>query len=147
MAALGTGSFPTVAFGPPHLRQRTNAAVNAFNTLDSHTAGELFDSVPDITIPGDYAASGVGLRGQTGGSIAISTVPAGATVAKALLYWGMLDNGEDASLKQMLFNGTAITGTRIGMGLDTGWGVPTALHTALTLRRSSREMVHTCSPE
>src|SRR5262249_28941088 len=36
--------------------------------------------------------------------------------------WGMLDNNEDASLSQMAFNGTPITGTRIGSGRDTCWG-------------------------
>jgi len=34
----------------------------------------------------------------------------------------MLDNGEDASLANMNFNGTPILGTRIGRGPDTCWG-------------------------
>jgi hypothetical protein len=75
-----------------------------------------------VTIAGDYVAAGVGLRNTTQGNITISGIPAGATVAQAFLYWGMLDNGESASLKNLIFNGTPVTGIKIGSGPDTCWG-------------------------
>jgi hypothetical protein len=34
----------------------------------------------------------------------------------------MLDNGESASLKNLIFNGTPVTGIKIGSGPDTCWG-------------------------
>lgn len=75
-----------------------------------------------VTIAGDYVVSGIGLRNTTGGSINFSNIPAGATVIEAVLYWGMLDNGESSTLKNLNFNGTPITGTLIGSGPDTCWG-------------------------
>jgi hypothetical protein len=73
-------------------------------------------------LPGDYVASGVGLRDQTSGNITISGIPAGASIAKAFLYWGVLDNGEETSLHQVDLNGTQVNGTLIGIGPDTCWG-------------------------
>ena len=61
----------------------------------------------------------MGLKGKTQASIALSGVPAGATVVKALLYWGMLDNGESPALRHLNFNDSPITGSRIGSGRDT----------------------------
>lgn len=78
-----------------------------------------------LLVAGDYVAAGVGLRGQTSGNIVISGIPEGATVALALLYWGMLDTGESESLNDLNFNGMGIQGTSIGTGPDPCWSVPT----------------------
>jgi hypothetical protein len=78
-------------------------------------------SLTAFEIRGDYAAAGVGLRGQTSGNINISGIPQGASVEKAYLYWGYLDNGEDASLKTLTFSGVPVTGTLTGSGPDTCW--------------------------
>jgi hypothetical protein len=75
-----------------------------------------------ITLPGDYAAAGVGLRGNTSGTIHITGIPANATVVQAFLYWGMLDNGLEPSLGQLSLNSTPVTGIVIGSGPDTCWG-------------------------
>jgi hypothetical protein len=75
-----------------------------------------------LSIAGDYVAAGTSLRDTTQGNITISGVPAGASVVEAYLYWGMLDNGESPSLKNMNFNGTPIIGTLIGSDQDTCWG-------------------------
>lgn len=86
------------------------------------TTGTGLHTLRTITINGDYLAAGVGLRGATQGTINLTGIPAGATVREAILYWGFLDNGERSDLKNLVLNGTAITGARIGSGPDTCWG-------------------------
>jgi hypothetical protein len=121
VAALGTGNFPQ-ALVDPSLSAAIAAASNALGTLAATQPTSALAPSFTLTLPGDYVSAGVGLRSQTGGTITIAGIPTGATVQKALLYWGMLDNGEDASLHQLNFNGTALSGTRIGTGPDTCWG-------------------------
>ena len=120
-AALGTGVFPQ-ALTDPSLNVAANGAVKALATLGAVTPSTALTPSFNFTVAGDYTTAGVGLRGVAGASLALSTVPAGATVQKALLYWGMLDNGEDASLNKLTFNGQPIVGSRIGTGPDTCWG-------------------------
>jgi len=118
-AQLGVGRFPqmladpTIADGLQQLSKTLNQA--------APTVGNLIPFI-STTVPGDYTASGAGLRGTTGGNITLSGIPAGATIQNAYLYWGMLDNGEEASLANLSFNGTPVLGTRIGRGPDTCWG-------------------------
>jgi hypothetical protein len=121
VAGLGSGSFPQ-ALSDPSLNSAANATIGALTTLAAVPPASSLTQSLSISIPGDYTAAGVGLRGRTTGNITISAVPAGATVQKAFLYWGMLDNGLDATLPQMTLNGNAITGTLIGTGPDTCWG-------------------------
>ncbi|HEY6331625.1 MAG TPA: hypothetical protein VI756_20030 [Blastocatellia bacterium] len=121
VGSLGTGTFPR-ALTDPSLATATNAAAGAFTSLATAAPPSALTTSFDTTLPGDYTAAGVGLRGLAQGTVAISGIPAGASVQKALLYWGMLDDGEDPTLKQLTFNGTAITGERIGAGPDTCWG-------------------------
>ncbi len=118
-AQLGVGAFPQMLADPTG----ANALEQLGKTLDqaAPTVGNLIPFI-STTLPGDYVASGVGLRGQTGGNITISGIPAGATIQNAYLYWGMLDDGEDASLRNLSLNGNPVLGTRIGHGPDTCWG-------------------------
>jgi len=74
-----------------------------------------------LAIQGDYVAAGVGLRGASSGTINLSGIPAGSTIRRAYLLWGMLDNGESPSLRTLSFNGTPLTGVNIGSGPDTCW--------------------------
>lgn len=74
-----------------------------------------------FTLNGDYVAAGVGLRGATGGTIAISGIPAGSTTLAAYLYWAMVDNGESPTLRNLVFSGTPLQGTKLGSGPDTCW--------------------------
>jgi hypothetical protein len=76
----------------------------------------------NIIVHGDYVAAGVGLRGQAGGNITIAGIPANSTIKAAYLYWGYLDDGESAALKNITFAGQAFVGTKTGQGLDCGWG-------------------------
>ncbi|MFI5106165.1 MAG: DUF3344 domain-containing protein, partial [Terriglobales bacterium] len=115
----GVGRFPemladpTIADGLQELGKTLNQA--------APTVGNLVPFI-NTTVAGDYTAAGVGLRNTTGGNITISGIPAGAIVQNAYLYWGMLDNGEDATLANLNLNGTPVLGTRIGRGPDTCWG-------------------------
>jgi hypothetical protein len=121
VASLGTGVAPN-ALTDASLTAAANAAVNALTVLATAQPAATMTPSLTVTIAGDYTTAGVGLRGATGGTINLSGVPAGATIQKAFLYWGMLDNGEDSTLKQMTINSSAIVGTRIGTGPDTCWG-------------------------
>ncbi|MCH7483653.1 MAG: hypothetical protein IIA90_00725, partial [Chloroflexi bacterium] len=94
---------------------------------DGETIADGSDKVLDLSLftviqtNGDYVAAGDGLRSSTSGSITIAGIPGGATVNRAYLYSGFLDNGESASLKSLTFAGTPIVGTLIGSGPDTCW--------------------------
>jgi hypothetical protein len=118
-AQLGVGRVPQMLADPTI----ADGLQQLSKTLDQ-AAPTVRNLIPFIstTVPGDYTASGVGLRGTTGGNITLSGIPAGATIQNAYLYWGMLDDGEDASLRNLSFNGTPVLGTRIGRGPDTCWG-------------------------
>ena len=119
VAQLGVGRFPQMLADPT----LADGLQGLSKTLDqaAPTVGNLIPFI-STTVPGDYTASGVGLRNTTGGNITLSNIPAGASIQNAYLYWGMLDSGEDASLANLNFNGTPLLGTRIGKGPDTCWG-------------------------
>lgn len=75
-----------------------------------------------ITLKGGYVAAGVGLRNRGSGTISLTGIPAGATVHAAYLYWSVLGGStEAANFKQGKIKGAAITGTKIGSGLDPCW--------------------------
>jgi hypothetical protein len=119
--ALGSGAFPQ-GLTDASLNLAANAAVNALNALAATPPVSALKQSFTFTLAGDYATAGVGLRGLTSAAITLSGVPPGATVQKAFLYWGILDDGEDLTLKQLTLNGAPIVGTRIGSGPDTCWG-------------------------
>jgi hypothetical protein len=128
VASFGTGAFPNSLADP------------AFAATFRELGSALIANAPSptslnpsftVTLPGDYVASGVGLRGGTApffgpppatAPINITGIPTGASVVRAFLYWGMLDNGIEASLGQLNLNGTQVTGSLIGAGPDTCWG-------------------------
>jgi hypothetical protein len=118
-AQLGVGAFPQMLTDPT-----IGNAIEQLSGILNQAAPTVANLVPFIstTLPGDYVASGVGLRGTTGGNIIISGIPSGASIQNAYLYWGMLDNGEDASLRNLTLNGSPVLGVRIGHGPDTCWG-------------------------
>ncbi len=119
VSTLGVGAFPQSLVDPANntaLQQLGSALIS--NAPSATTLSPSFS----VTLAGDYVAAGVGLRGNTSGNIIISGVPSGASIVRAFLYWGMLDNGEDASLHQLTLNGTPVNGSLIGSGPDTCWG-------------------------
>jgi hypothetical protein len=125
-AALGTGAFPQMLADPSTATAVQQLAAALVRTAPSSTS--LTPSF-QITLPGDYVAAGVGLRGAsfsgpppTSAPITITGIPGGATIVKAFLYWGTLDNGLESSLLQLNLNGTPVTGALIGSGPDTCWG-------------------------
>ncbi|MBI5482195.1 MAG: choice-of-anchor D domain-containing protein, partial [Deltaproteobacteria bacterium] len=71
------------------------------------------------------AAVGTAQRGTAPGSatavLALTDVPAGARVERALLYWGIA--GSPAS-PSVTWEGRVVDGIRIGVGTDTCWGYP-----------------------
>ena len=130
VAALGDGVFPQ-ALSDPSFLSSNKTTITAFTELAAATPATSLSPAFNVTLPGDYTVAGVGLRGGTppsygpppaSASISISAIPSGASVVKAFLYWGMLDDGEHDSLKNLNFNSTPVTGTRIGSGPDTCWG-------------------------
>jgi hypothetical protein len=73
------------------------------------------------TVTGGYVAAGTGLRNRGYGTITISGIPAGASVKAAYLVWDILDNSQESSLANGVFNGAAIQGTFIGSGGSPCW--------------------------
>jgi hypothetical protein len=76
----------------------------------------------NVDIRGGYVAAGVGLRNRGAGTIALSGIPAGATVHSAYLFWSVLGGAaEPANFKNGRFKGSAITGLRVGSGGSPCW--------------------------
>lgn len=119
VATLGNGTFPQSLVDPTIASTLGQLSTSLVQNQPSQLS--LTPSF-NVTLPGDYVANGVGLRGQTAGSITISGIPAGATVVRAFLYWGFLDNGLDSTLSQLSVNGAPVSGSLIGSGPDTCWG-------------------------
>lgn len=120
IAAAGGGQFPASLIDPALIDALRQLATEL--TLFAQPPASSLNPSLNVTIPGDYTAAGVGLRGSNQGVISLTGVPADAHVVQAFLYWGMLDNGESPSLKSLTINGTPIVGTRIAVGPDTCWG-------------------------
>jgi hypothetical protein len=67
-----------------------------------------------------YVAAGVGLRNQGSGNVRIGGIPAGSPVAKAFLYWNVLNASEPSA--GITLQGTGIRGTMIGQDEAPCWG-------------------------
>jgi hypothetical protein len=120
IATLGFGRFPN-ALSDPSIAAALREASLALNQFAAIVATTGLRPALNLTLAGDYLAASVGLRGTTQASISVSAIPEGASVLYALLYWGMLDNGESPSLRHLNFNGSPIAGSTIGSGPDTCW--------------------------
>lgn len=76
---------------------------------------------------GDYVAAGVGLRSSASGTINIS-LPAGATIQKAFLYWSIMQSGTPSpALFNVTFNGNPVVGALVGTAGDPCWS-PDRIH-------------------
>jgi hypothetical protein len=122
IATLGVGRFPD-ALSDPAIGAALRDAGVALNQFAAFVAATGLNPALEVTLAGDYLAAGVGLTGRTQASISLSGVPAGAIVVQAVLYWGMLGNGESPALSHLNFNGSPIRGTRVGSGPDTCRGL------------------------
>jgi hypothetical protein len=95
-------------------------------TFDDFFVNEEASALPVLaafreeSVAGDVTSAGVGLRGVGSGTINMTGVPEGATVAKAYLYWATL--GTAATFSSPSLNGTAVAGTLIGRADDPAWG-------------------------
>lgn len=89
---------------------------------------EPLTEVLRMFVEGDYVAAGAGLRDSASGTITIS-LPAGAVVQKALLYWSIMEDSNTPStdLYDVTFNGNAVTGTLVGTAGDPCWD-PNFIH-------------------
>jgi hypothetical protein len=80
-----------------------------------------------LSVNGDYTAAGVGLRNSTTGNITIS-LPAGATVNKAYLYYGTQHTVLNAGSNVINLKATNVAGVNIGVNQGTCWGQPSSTH-------------------
>jgi CARDB protein len=90
----------------------------------NNSASVAVTIVPGLAILNtDYARAGLGgLRGGTGSGTIALTLPSGATIRRALLYWHGPTNSTDPAINAAInFAGTAITGTNIGISGDNNW--------------------------
>src|SRR4051812_20400407 len=88
----------------------------------------LAQHLAPIDVHGGYVAAGTGLRNRGDGSIHITGVPTGASVARAYLYWMIDANGASpgASFPQGKVDGIPITGQLVGQSSPTCDGVQNA---------------------
>lgn len=73
-------------------------------------------------VRGGYVAAGVGMRNRGFGSIRIAGIPSGATVVRSYLYWTILNPTQTIAMPRGTVNGTNISGTLVGSGVDPCWG-------------------------
>lgn len=88
------------------------------------TAG--FKQAYSRSIKGGYVAHGVGMRNTGYGTIVVDDVPAGASVAKAYLFWAVigLPNYQGFKFQNGKINGKSITGSLVGVAQSPCWSVP-----------------------
>jgi hypothetical protein len=68
-----------------------------------------------------YVAAGIGVRNTGRGTISV-TVPRGASILHAYLYWTILDDDTPNPLNNVVtVNGIRVTGTLIGQGPEPNW--------------------------
>jgi hypothetical protein len=70
-----------------------------------------------------YVAAGVGLRDQGSGTINIAGIPAGSYIARAYLYWAIVNNGDPGGA--MKINGNTTTSSLDGSDVSPCWPPPT----------------------
>ena len=73
------------------------------------------------TIHGGYVVGGVSLRYANNGAVTL-TVPAGATITKALMIWSEMNYDTGTGPNTGTLNGHVITGTLLGTSGDVCWG-------------------------
>jgi hypothetical protein len=71
------------------------------------------------TVHGGYTAAGIGMRNQGSGTIAITQVPAGATVQSATLLWDVLADQAGPSLATGTIDGAPVNGAPWASGPST----------------------------
>lgn len=87
--------------------------------VDTSTGPAVFATVD---VRGGYVASGVGLRNRGAGSITVTGIPPGATVARAFLVWSILGGSTPGSnFATGKVNGSTVTGTLAGSGPSPCW--------------------------
>lgn len=86
----------------------------AFSQVEE-TLGQFYR----ISLIGDVTAAGVGLRGVGEGEIELDSLPQGASVFKAYLYWGTL--GTTGAYTSLIFDGETVTGSLVGSSANTCW--------------------------
>ena len=112
--------LPTTA--PP-----AGASGSGWGTTAAGSRGDKHPGDPSFLtafqVNGGYVAAGVGLRNLGYGTISISGIPSGSSVAGAYLFWDELA-ATSLNLAQGVFNGRTITGTALGSDVSPCWPAP-----------------------
>jgi hypothetical protein len=106
-------------------------AVNAGDTSVSDTVtgtNDCLTSVAQVFATGPsaafnlagYVADGVGLRNQGSGTVAVSGIPAGASVTNAYLLWANINPTDPGGAIDI--NGNNVTGSTVGTDASPCWG-------------------------
>jgi hypothetical protein len=75
-----------------------------------------------ITLNGDYAAKGIGMRNIGSGTIDLTgEIPAGSTIEKAFLYWAVIPGGAEPADSTGKFNDNLIIGQIIASPTQPCW--------------------------
>jgi hypothetical protein len=133
-AAVPAPSLDPGAGEPPGFASSGENTSYSFNdssavSMDSFEAQQAIAASREMNaaataLPGglDHAAAGTGTRNTGYGTIRLRSVPSGAVVVLAYLYWGTIVQGPQApSTEPAVFAGTAITGSLIGTTNNPCW--------------------------
>jgi hypothetical protein len=109
-AALGLGVAPA-----------SRAENDGCLLVQEGAAGEAVPAAPHrldhfmtVTLHGDYVAEGVGLLGKTEADIVVDSIPDGAELVGAVLYWAVLDGDVHANHGRLRLNNVLADGEYLG---------------------------------
>jgi hypothetical protein len=123
-ASAGTGSSAdgTVAAKGGGQERLAVQAPSRSATAPPDASGDLSTVVATVG-HGGYTAAGTAMRNLGYGTISITGVPKGATVASATLLWDVLADSASPAFAAGAFGGRAITGTEWASGASPCWPV------------------------
>ena len=123
-ASAGTGSSAdgTVAAKSGGQERLAVKAPSRSTTAPPDASGDLSTVVATVG-HGGYTAAGTAMRNLGYGTISITGVPKGATVASATLLWDVLGDSASPAFAAGTFGGRAITGTEWASGASPCWPV------------------------
>lgn len=117
-AGLVVGFAPTLVAGAAG-KAAPGGSSGGRGTSPAVVATTVLKQLHSFNLDGGYAAAGVALRDLGHGTIHLTTLPTGAIVQKAYLFWDLLATTKPST--SLLFDSNFIPGTSIARGTSPCW--------------------------